>query len=400
MQKPLLVQGIILFIALITLWINVDLSLMLGGSSVVIAIAGTGSLVYIYNTHNNLLDKEKTNIQQEIDAHCIEIEKERVNELIAISTRSMPIWEKQISAAKELAQNEIDALIARFSKILEDINITMEQSEQLLSNNDEGSLNEILQKSETDLSAILTLLKATLSSKQDLLNEIHQLAEHTEALKGMADEVSNIANQTNMLALNAAIEAARAGEQGRGFAVVADEVRKLSQLSGETGEKIHQSVTSIAQAMDTTLNMAEQATTLDVQREQEIENNITHILNKFDDLVRGLHSSDKLFKEKHRDIQYELTDILVALQFQDRMKQMIEQVEHSVTKLNEHLLDYADKYKQNQHIEPIDVDKWLADMQLDYTMIEQHQNHDKATTGVTSITEDDTKNDEDTVTFF
>lgn len=81
-----------------------------------------------------------------------------------------------------------------------------------------------ISSSMADVIAFCDQLQSALTKIQELLVKLEE----------NNNEITNVAEETNLLALNASIEAARAGESGRGFAIIAENIKKLADLSKDT----------------------------------------------------------------------------------------------------------------------------------------------------------------------
>ncbi|TCL60606.1 4Fe-4S dicluster protein [Kineothrix alysoides] len=79
-----------------------------------------------------------------------------------------------------------------------------------------------------------------------------------QGLQKNNEEITNVADETNLLSLNASIEAARAGSAGRGFAIIAENIKKLADSSKETASDSEENQFKIGEAVLNLQNRAGQ----------------------------------------------------------------------------------------------------------------------------------------------
>ncbi len=292
----------------------------------------------------------------------------------------LPVWTGQIEMAQAHTEEATISLAQRFA----DISQRLEKAVSVdhgSSGGEPGShfLVTLLNEAKADLDSIISSLRAALSSKESLLDEVTTLSSHTSALQRMAQDVGDIAKQTNLLALNAAIEAARAGEVGRGFAVVADEVRKLSTLSGETGKKISETVDTVNKAIAGTLMASRHYAEQDEALVQDSSTVIGRVVSRFGQTATDLSDSSENLRQQGIVIGQEVAEVLVALQFQDRVSQVLNHVTNDLKKLKQNIADGERQLSDSHGLVTVDAAQWLAELSQTYTMPEQHTVHNGGT---------------------
>lgn len=286
--------------------------------------------------------------------------------------QTLPLWSQHIETARSHTEESISALSERFAQLATRIQNSIGGSTE----REAGKrLVALLSSCEYELDMIIRALREALASKESLLQEITQLSTFTDQLQDMAQDVANIAKQTNLLALNAAIEAARAGESGRGFAVVADEVRKLSSLSGETGQRIGETVVIVNDAIHKTLDISQEYTKTDTATLNKASDVIAGVIQRFNQNATDIVNHNDMMRAQSQAVAQDIAEVLVALQFQDRTSQMLGHIAGDQDKLLACLHERNAQRRLGLSPRPLDVDQWLQELAQTYTTPEQHDVH-------------------------
>lgn len=284
----------------------------------------------------------------------------------------LPLWAGQIEVARAHTETSAQALVTRFAAISQRIDATVSVSQ---GRRGASPLTDLLSSSQQELHDILESLREDLAHRNVLLDRVVQMSRYTADLKQMAKEVADIARHTNLVAINAAIAAAHSGEAGRGFAVVAGEVRKLSANSGATGRQITETVDAVNRAIAATLETSKQYVVEDEALLQEAEVRIGGIVQGLRTAAEEVTEANETLRDESRAIGTDVDEVMVALQFQDRVSQLLQAVNRDLDKLSQHLSQNEQRSQSGEAPAAIDVESWLGDLAQTYTMPEQHNVH-------------------------
>lgn len=310
-------------------------------------------------------------------------------ELEQLCSQVLPIWIKQVQTGRAQTEEAVISLTGRFADLSQRLQASVDMSTAVTASDHTGGQDmvSLLSASHNDLSEIGMSLKSAVQTMITMKDQIVTLSDFTDELKDMAANVSSIAAQTNLLAVNAAIEAARAGEVGRGFAVVAAEVRKLSSLSADTARQISTKVdafnNSITQVLERTDRDARQESSV----AENAERTITRVLDGLESAALSLTQSSDILRSESQGIRGEIDDVLVSLQFQDRVSQILTQVCDDLDRLHGHLQQRRQLAAARQPLPALDADAWLKRLVTTYTTAEQHNNHSGKQAGASQASE-------------
>jgi methyl-accepting chemotaxis protein len=222
-------------------------------------------------------------------------------------------------------------------------------------------------------------LKNSMERSQTLSREV-------KALQGIVDSIADIANQTNLLALNAAIEAAHAGAAGAGFGVVAAEVKNLSVRAADSAGEIAHKINELSKRMEADVAAGEQsmmAVRESTEVLKDLVKSISNLESQFNNASGEMRQIIEHVQTSNDGLVTQLAEALGQIQFQDVVRQRIEQVGKALQDLTEHTQMVTGKLTEDGWDGTLDstLEGRLDQHMLGYVMNSQRDSHSAALGG-------------------
>ncbi|MCE0558405.1 methyl-accepting chemotaxis protein [Motilimonas sp. E26] len=270
--------------------------------------------------------------------------KTQAKELV-VNTTTLAELKESLNTSANVKRQETDSIALSVEQMLDTVNMIANQAGQLSSQMTQA--NTLSHLTENNVNDINSKNQHLLDALNGTSEQIHQLAQASDVITKVLEDITSIADQTNLLALNAAIEAARAGEQGRGFAVVADEVRALANRTKDSTTKIAKTISELnthskssTQAMQSCISIVDDviavATSANQQMKEtsqlvssanEIANSVANAVNEQSEATASIAASTENMKLTSQDDLSQIAQLSIET---DNIKRATESLQHDI----------------------------------------------------------------------
>jgi methyl-accepting chemotaxis protein len=286
---------------------------------------------------------------------------------LGLPTEVVPIWKRNIVAAKEDSERSMSSLLESFA------NVSVQLDNALGQNADLGILelgvaDRLIEERQPEIDTLLVTTRQAVAMKDQLLETLTSISQALAQMESFSRQVQEIGRATNLMALNASVEATRAGNSGSGFAVVATEVRRLASQSRMAASSVGKLVRGLQEQLD---GLKLQARRMDTDQEEltlKAEESARAVVRGLLDSLAQTNRSSRTLRDTGRQVQEHIERIMMGLQSQDRLSQMLVAVCDDMERMNEWLRGADDP---NAHLPAL----WLERLAQHYTMEEQHSVH-------------------------
>ncbi|MDO9141230.1 MAG: hypothetical protein Q7U38_13005 [Methylobacter sp.] len=288
-------------------------------AGVVLVFCGVGGGLFLWSRHVTELAR--------INAYWAEDENRKMeavvtytNELERLLLTITPILSQHVMASREHTEQEVISLTNRFADMVTELQQIVSRADDALNGQQHYHLDNVIGTSRALLQPILESLKQIHQVEHQATVELHKLSPHIEGLSSSVIDVHKLVGQLNALAADGA---------------EAEDLRQLADESAQTDQQLAVKVNDIVTAVNAALATADSSILVDDSTLYQAEDNVKQTLAHLTEALAHYRNDVEVLRNNAEQVRSEINNVLVAFQFQDRVSQILTQVENNLLNLQE-----------------------------------------------------------------
>ncbi|MCP4449246.1 MAG: hypothetical protein GY811_28530 [Myxococcales bacterium] len=191
----------------------------------------------------------------------------------------------------------------------------------------DNSLASVVSQQRSFLETVPQVLQDIEERTQDLSKTALEAQAHTSDILGLVADISKITKSSKLLAVNALVEAARAGNRGKGFAVVAVTMQNVAEQVSAFSDSIAQIGESMASILPQMATVSDAISLTCADQASHLTSRASTLDEVYDATRSDLLSLMVDLKDGGDHVRTNANQILMELQFQDRIRQELERMQ-------------------------------------------------------------------------